>query len=126
MSCDEAVMRRMERDVRADYSTSLLNLATGRFFPGGTPLAFGEGDTKARIHNVMRWRRPKPVLTGIALAVVMVAAVILGTDPQTSDVEAAEVENEELWRLRMRGRKLSVTGTEMRLRSLVPRRAGSI
>ena len=98
MSCDEAVMRRMERDVRADYSTSLLNLATGRFFPGGTPLAFGEGDTKARIHNVMRWRRPKPVLTGIALAVVMVAAVILGTDPQTSDVEAAEVENEELWR----------------------------
>lgn len=64
MSCDEAVMRKMEQDIRADYSTSLLNLATGRLFPGGTPLAFGEGDTKARIHNVMRWRRPKPVLTG--------------------------------------------------------------
>ncbi len=98
MSCDEAVMRKMEQDIRADYSTSLLNLATGRLFPGGTPLAFGEGDTKARIHNVMRWRRPKPALTGIALAVVAVAAVVLGTDPQTSDVKAAGAENEELWR----------------------------
>lgn len=98
MSCDEAVMRKMEQDIRADYSTSLLNLATGRLFPGGTPLAFGEGDTKARIHNVMRWRRPRPALTGIALAVVAVAAVVLGTDPQTSDVKAAGAENEELWR----------------------------
>lgn len=98
MSCDEAVMRKMEQDIRADYSASLLNLATGRLFSGGTPLAFGEGDTKERIHNVMRWRRPKSVLTGIALAVVMVAAVVLGTDPWTPDVKAAGAENEELWR----------------------------
>ncbi|MDE6603953.1 MAG: M56 family metallopeptidase [Lachnospiraceae bacterium] len=85
MSCDEAVMRKMGQDIRADYSTSLLNLAAGRIFPGGTPLAFGEGDTKTRIKNVMRWRRPKPVVTGIALAAVVVAAVVLGTDPKAAE-----------------------------------------
>lgn len=104
MSCDEAVMRKMEQDIRADYSTSLLNLATGRLFPGGTPLAFGEGDTKARIHNVMRWRRPKPSSVGIAMMVVAVAAVALGTDPKVAEAgdagqqQAAGAETEELWK----------------------------
>lgn len=103
MSCDEAVMRKMEQDIRADYSASLLNLATGRLFSGGTPLAFGEGDTKARIHNVMRWRRPKPSSVGIAMMVVAVAAVALGTDPKVAEAgdagqqQAAGVENGELW-----------------------------
>lgn len=102
MSCDEAVMRKMGQDIRADYSTSLLNLATGRLFPGGTPLAFGEGDTGTRIKNVMRWHRPKPVVVIIALAVVVVAAVVLGTDPKTVDAGNGEpgqttVENRELW-----------------------------
>lgn len=90
MSCDEAVMRKTGQDIRADYSTSLLNLATGRFFSGGTPLAFGEGDTKTRIKNVMRWRRPKPVAVGIALAAVAAAAVVLGTDPKTVDAGNGE------------------------------------
>lgn len=85
MSCDEAVMRKTGQDIRADYSTSLLNLATGRFFSGGTPLAFGEGDTKARIKNVMCWRRSRPVTVGIALAAVAAAAVVFGTDPKTVD-----------------------------------------
>lgn len=102
MSCDEAVMRKMDRDIRADYATSLLNLATGRLFPGGTPLAFGEGDTKTRIKNVMRWRRPKPVAAAFSLAVVAMAAVVFGTDPWRADAreagagQAAGAENEEL------------------------------
>lgn len=102
MSCDEAVMRKMGRDIRADYSTSLLNLATSRLFSGGTPLAFGEGDTKARIKNVMRWRRPKPAAVGFSLAAVAVAAVVFGTDPWRADAQGAgagqdaEAENAEL------------------------------
>lgn len=102
MSCDEAVMRKTGQDIRVDYSTSLLNLATGRFFSGGTPLAFGEGDTKARIKNVMRWRRSRPVTVGIALAAVAAAAVVLGTDPKTVDAGNGEpgqtaAKNRELW-----------------------------
>ena len=37
MSCDEAVMKRLGEAVRADYSASLLRLATGRRFSAGAP-----------------------------------------------------------------------------------------
>lgn len=57
MSCDEAVMKKMEKDIRADYATSLLKLSADRAVLGGIPLAFGEKDAKMRIENVMRWRR---------------------------------------------------------------------
>lgn len=46
MSCDEAVMKKLGEAVRADYSASLLRLATGRKIIAGAPLAFGEGDTR--------------------------------------------------------------------------------
>ena len=59
MSCDEAVIKRLGEGIRADYSASLLSLATGRRIIAGTPLAFGEGDTKGRINNMAKWKQPK-------------------------------------------------------------------
>lgn len=56
--CSEAVIRKVGGDVRADYSASLLTLATGRHIIAGTPLAFGEGDTKGRINNLSKWKKP--------------------------------------------------------------------
>ena len=58
MSCDEAVVRELGEDIRADYSASLLSLATGRRIVAGMPLAFGEGDTGGRIRNLLNWKRP--------------------------------------------------------------------
>lgn len=75
MSCDEAVLRKMGEDIRADYSQSLLNLATGRRVIAGTPLAFGEGDTKSRVKNALKWKRP--AVWVVLLAVIVCAAVIL-------------------------------------------------
>ncbi|MGM9607048.1 MAG: M56 family metallopeptidase [Oscillospiraceae bacterium] len=74
MSCDEAVLRKMGEDIRADYSQSLLNLATGRRVIAGTPLAFGEGDTKSRVKNALKWKRP--AVWVVLLAVIVCAAVI--------------------------------------------------
>lgn len=76
MSCDEAVLKKLGGDIRADYSASLLSLATGRTIIAGTPLAFGEGDAKRRIQNLLRWKRPKlwvVVCAGIACAAVIAA-----------------------------------------------------
>lgn len=76
MSCDEAVLKRLGGDVRADYSASLLSLATGRTIIAGTPLAFGEGDAKGRIKNLLRWKRPKlwvAVCTGLICGLVIAA-----------------------------------------------------
>lgn len=84
MSCDEAVIRKMDKDVRADYSTSLLQLSTGRWWSGGIPLAFGEKDVKKRIENVMCFQEPKLVAVGAAMAVLVAAVAVLGTDPVPS------------------------------------------
>jgi len=81
MSCDEAVVRRLGGDVRADYSASLLTLATGRRIIAGTPLAFGEGDTGSRIKNLAGWRKPALRVILVSVSVCAVLAVCLLTDP---------------------------------------------
>ena len=88
MSCDEAVIRKLGGKVRADYSASLLTLATGRRIIAGTPLAFGEGDTKGRIRNLAKWKMPAVWVIVIAAVLCVVLAVTLLTDrtmPNESD-----------------------------------------
>lgn len=76
MSCDEAVIKQLGSDVKKEYSTSLLTLATGRRMIGGTPLAFGEGDTKGRIKNVLSYK--KPAFWVLILSLIAVLAICLG------------------------------------------------
>lgn len=85
MSCDEAVMKRMDGDIRADYSASLLHLATGRRIISGTPLAFGEGDTGGRIKNVLNYKKPTFWVIIAAVVVCVIAAVCLLTNPRMSN-----------------------------------------
>lgn len=81
MSCDEAVIRKVGGDVRADYSASLLTLATGRRIIAGTPLAFGEGDTKGRINNLSKWKKPAVWVVAVAVLVSAIVAVCMLTNP---------------------------------------------
>ena len=84
MSCDEAVIRKVGSHVRADYSASLLTLATGRRIIAGTPLAFGEGDTKGRIHNLARWKKPARWIVILSVVLCLILSVCLLTNPATS------------------------------------------
>ena len=81
MSCDEAVIRKVGGDVRADYSASLLTLATGRRIIAGTPLAFGEGDTKGRINNLSKWKKPAVWVVLLAVLACAILAIGLLTNP---------------------------------------------
>lgn len=81
MSCDEAVIRKIGGDVRADYSASLLTLATGRRIIAGTPLAFGEGDTKGRINNLSKWKKPAVWVVLLAVAACVILSISLLTNP---------------------------------------------
>lgn len=83
MSCDEAVIRKVDGDVRADYSASLLTLATGRRIIAGTPLAFGEGDTKGRINNLSKWKKPAVWVVLLAVVACAVLAITVLTNPIT-------------------------------------------
>lgn len=81
MSCDEAVIKRIGTEIKADYSTSLLSLAMGKRMKLGTPLAFGEVDTKSRIKNLAAWKMPdKKKLSFITIAAVVLMVCLL-TDP---------------------------------------------
>ena len=81
MSCDEAVIQKVGSDVRADYSASLLTLATGRRIIAGTPLAFGEGDTKGRIHNLSKWKKPAVWIVILSVVLCVILAICLMTNP---------------------------------------------
>ena len=87
MSCDEAVVKKLGEGIRADYSASLLSLATGRRIIAGTPLAFGEGDTKSRIRNLLNWKKPRTWIILNALVVCLVAIVFCAANPQKDSVE---------------------------------------
>lgn len=84
MSCDEAVMKKMDGDIRADYSASLLSLATGRKIFAGAPLAFGEGDTKSRIKNVMNYKKPAFWVVIATLVAVLAICVGLAANPRNN------------------------------------------
>lgn len=89
MSCDEAVLKAMDEDIRAEYATSLLGLATGRRRLTGMPLAFGEGDTKARVKNIMRYRKPAVGVAVVAALAVGLLLIALGSNPMETQADAA-------------------------------------
>ena len=85
MSCDEAVLNRLGEGIRADYSKALLRLATHKRLIAGMPLAFGEGETKGRVRNMARWRRPKVWVSGICAVLCLVVLAVCALNPQKSD-----------------------------------------
>lgn len=78
MSCDERVLKELGGDIRSDYSQSLLRLSVGKGLPVG-PLAFGDGDVKGRIRNILHYKKPTLWVLLLALTAVAVAAVVLLT-----------------------------------------------
>ena len=107
MSCDESVVNQLGHRVKKDYSQSLLNFATGRRHLGMTPLAFGEGDTKGRIKNILNFRKPKLYIVAISVIVLMIATFGLLSNPKEKslgvnntepvlDREVSSVQNKHL------------------------------
>ena len=85
MSCDEAVINRLGADIRADYSQALLRLATHKRLIAGMPLAFGEGDTRGRVRNMARWKRPKVWVSGICVVLCLVVLAACALNPRKAD-----------------------------------------
>jgi beta-lactamase regulating signal transducer with metallopeptidase domain len=93
MSCDESVINQLGHSVKKDYSQSLLNLTTGRMNIGLTPLAFGEGDAKGRIKNILNFKQPKFYIIIIALAILIFTSIGLLSNPLGESVYGNSTES---------------------------------
>lgn len=84
LSCDEAVMKSMDLDIKAEYSQTLLRFSTSKKLIHATPLAFGEGDTQGRVKNVLNYKKPKPWVVLVSIIAVISIAICLVTNPKAS------------------------------------------
>ena len=91
MSCDEAVIRKLGTEIRAEYSASLLRLTTHKKIISGMPLAFGEGDTKGRVLNMSRWKKPKVWVSLICLLICTSVLFSCAVNPEEKVEDLTEV-----------------------------------
>ena len=82
LSCDERVLKKMDNDIKKPYAYSLLSLNTERHILTGSPLAFAEGNVKARIKNVLNYKKPAFWLTWISVLFALVIGVGLLSNPE--------------------------------------------
>ncbi len=80
-ACDQAVLRQLGERYKGDYSAALLSCATGRKFPAPCPLGFGDSGAGGRIRSVLHYKKPAFWALAGAVVVVILAAVVLLTDP---------------------------------------------
>ncbi|BCJ94883.1 hypothetical protein acsn021_24520 [Anaerocolumna cellulosilytica] len=90
MSCDESVVKRLGANIRAEYSALLLSLATGKKIIAGTPLAFGEGDIKSRIENVLHYKKPALWVMLASLASVSAVCIAFASNPPRTSMDWAK------------------------------------
>ncbi|GGH09565.1 M56 family metallopeptidase [Paenibacillus segetis] len=93
-SCDETVIRQMGSEIKKDYSTSLLSLSTGRRFIGGSPLAFGESNTRGRIMNILNYKKPAFWVVIVAITVVVALGVGLMSNPKKHQITVEDYANQ--------------------------------
>ncbi|MBD5496634.1 MAG: hypothetical protein HDR11_02555 [Lachnospiraceae bacterium] len=81
-ACDEKVIREMEKEDRRAYAAALLHCSVRHRVIAACPLAFGEVGVKARIKDVMNYKKPALGIVLSAVAATIVAAVCLLTVPK--------------------------------------------
>lgn len=79
MACDEETIEKIGADRKKEYANALLTLSTGRRILLGAPLAFGEGNAKGRIKNIMKYKRTLWAAATVAILIIIVLAACFFT-----------------------------------------------
>lgn len=92
LSCDEKALGTFDEDVKKAYANALLNISMrqNKLTLGGV-LSFGESDIKSRIKGVLGAKKPKVIVTIIAVIAVIIAAVCLLTNAVKKEKEFASI-----------------------------------
>ena len=86
MSCDERVIKELGREIKNDYSLSLVRMAAGHKILNGSPLAFGEGTMKQRIKNVLNFKKPSRIIIIATLTLVIILTIGFAVS-KTNDID---------------------------------------
>lgn len=90
MACDETVLN-SNKDIRKDYSSSLLSFASGKRLPSPSPLCFGESGVKQRIRNALSWKKPQKAVIALGLLLLFVCTVAFISNPSESTVVSGKI-----------------------------------
>lgn len=103
LSCDERVLHDMGKEIRREYASSLLTLASGRRTLSGGPLAFGENDIKSRIRNVLNYHRPAfwGIIASAVILIVISAGLIFSPATRDSMKWAKSLRPEEVVKIEL-------------------------
>ena len=112
LSCDERVIREMGSGIKKAYSSSLLSLATGRRTWNGSPLAFGEGNVKSRIKNVLRYKKSGFWILAGSIIIVTAVGIGLLANPITDDTDLSFLNPNSLLSVIAEQEKIKVTSSE--------------
>ena len=93
LSCDERVLKVMNEDIKKPYANSLLSLASGKHILNGSPLAFGEGNLKGRIKNVLNYKRPRFWIIVFSIVIVTIVGIGLMADPKAAPSDKSIINN---------------------------------
>lgn len=80
-ACDQAVITPFSPQDRAGYAETLLRLGRAPRRPQAVPLAFGEENTKHRVHHVLEFKRPPVLVAVVALIVCVLTVTLILTNP---------------------------------------------
>ncbi|MDO4380802.1 MAG: M56 family metallopeptidase [Clostridia bacterium] len=101
LACDEKVIKTLPFEERKEYSQTLLNLSVKRKTIAACPLAFGEVGVKARIKNVLNYKKPAFWVIVVALVACVAVTAFFVTNPKEKEpfendiIKVAETESEE-------------------------------
>lgn len=91
LSCDEKVIRKMGMEIKKEYSASLLSLATNNRIINGSPLAFGEGNVKGRIKNVLNYKKPVPWFIAFSIIIACIIGIGLLANPKSEFLDKPKI-----------------------------------
>lgn len=90
LSCDEIVLRTMNENIKKHYASLLLSLSAERRIVNGGPLAFGEGDIKERIKNVLNYKKSSFWIIAMSAAAVIIVGIALAANPRQGNTAKPE------------------------------------
>ena len=89
MSCDEAVIAKSKKDIKTEYSSSLLHFASAKV-DSKLPVAFGNANVKDRIKNIISYKKPPFIVVILLIIAVGVFGLVCMLSPKQAPVDLSE------------------------------------